>query len=349
MRAIRAVLRCLLIFAASAPAFAGELPAPDYHNDSSWAALPHRVGAAGETPAGIAKTPSGDVPVFFIHPTTDYSLITTNVEFDEGGVVAERLAAVLKFQASVFNACCEIYAPRYRQASLRAIVSNTPDAYAADEIAYGDVARAFAAFLQRIDKKPFIVAAHSQGSIHAIRLLQEKIVGTPLQKRLVAAYPIGGTLPVEIERLGLPICRSAAQTGCVVTWNSVRTGVDDPRRRTEAVIWWEHRYQPNAGRPLVCVNPLNWQFDGAAEASANLGGIYSVGHDKPIPPPVPAITGARCESGLLGVNVMGPQEEYYRDRLTPSGIYHVFDYGLFYMNIRANAAERIAAYQKLTH
>ena len=43
--------------------------------------------------------------------------------------------AVLCFQASVFNGCWRIYAPRYRQASLRAIC-NDAESYAADELAY---------------------------------------------------------------------------------------------------------------------------------------------------------------------------------------------------------------------
>ena len=340
---MRVVLAAVLLMAL-APALAEAPPAPDYHSDAAWAAQPGHPSAVDETPGGVTKSPSGSVPVFFIPPTTDYSLFTGNAEFNEGGLVEMRLDAVLKFQASVFNSCCAIYVPRYRQATLRAIVSNTPEAYAADETAYGDVARAFDVFLERIGNKPFIIAAHSQGSIHAVRLMQEKIIGTPLQKRLIAAYPAGTALPRDIEKLGLLICRQPDQTGFVVTWNSVHTGADDPRRRNEAVVWWQHRYQPMAGRPLTCVNPLNWQLDGVAPASANLGGIYSAGRSEPIPPPVPGVTGASCENGLLGVSVIPEQDAHYQDRLTPSGIYHVFDFGLFYMNIRANAAERIAAY-----
>ncbi len=345
---------CHAVFAVVLLAVAGHAadaapPAPDYAQDAAWAALPGHPGLAGDVPSGVAKTVPGDVAVFFIHPTTDYSLVIGNAPFDAGGAMRKRLDAVLEFQTSVFNACCEVYAPRYRQASLRAITANTPEAYAADDIAYGDIARAFDVFLARIGDAPFIIASHSQGSIHAVRLLEEKIIGTPLQKRLIAAYPIGTALPRAVEQLGLPICRSPDETGCVVTGNSVATGHDDLRRRNKAVIWWDHHYQPIAGRPLTCVNPLNWRLDGTAPAADNLGGIYSDGPGKPMPAPVPGVTGAACENGLLGVDVIPSQKDHYTDILTRIGIYHVFDYGLFYMNIRANLAARIAAWHRLRH
>jgi hypothetical protein len=80
----------------------------------------------------------------------------------------------MRFQASVFNECCVIFAPRYRQALLHAITTNTPSAYVADELAYGDVERAFEQFLQGNPKGPSILASHSQGSMHGLRLLQQQ-------------------------------------------------------------------------------------------------------------------------------------------------------------------------------
>jgi len=38
------------------------------------------------------------------------------------------------------------------------------------------------------------------------------------------------------------------------------------------------------------------------------------------------------------------QRHRFRDLLTIAGIYHDFDYGLFYMNIRENAQTRSAAW-----
>ena len=205
--------------------------------------------------------------------------------------------------------------------------------------------RAFAEFLRLNPDGPFIIASHSQGSIHALRLLQEKIAGTALQRRMIAAYAIGVAMPRQITQLGLPLCTSADATGCLITWNSVRQAYGDHRRLEDSVIWWQGSYQPIAGRPIVCTNPLDWRLDSAAPPSANLGAVYSAGRLAAVPAPIPMVTGAICESGLLGVQIRLGEKRYFSDALTLVGIYHDLDYGLFYMNIRENVAVRIRAWQ----
>ena len=82
---------------------------------------------------------------------------------------------VLRHQASVFNGCCEIYAPRYRQATIYSFLDHTNGAQAL-ALAYGDVVRAFNTFLNRIEpQQPFVVAGHSQGTRHAAELVREHV------------------------------------------------------------------------------------------------------------------------------------------------------------------------------
>jgi hypothetical protein len=162
---------------------------------------------------------------------------------------------------------------------------------------------------------------------------------------LVAAYLIGLALPQEIARLGEPVCQSDRATGCVITWNSVRQGYEDRRRKDTAVIWWQGSYQPIAGRPLVCVNPLNWRPDSEAPASSNKGALYSAGRDQPLPRLVPELTGATCAGGLLGIEIPLREKKHFHDALSMFGVYHDFDYGLFYANIRENATLRVQAWQ----
>ena len=58
--------------------------------------------------------------------------------------------------------------------------------------AYRDVEAAFDYFLEQIGPdQPFIIAGHSQGSLHLQTLLFERINGTPTADRIVAAYLIG--------------------------------------------------------------------------------------------------------------------------------------------------------------
>jgi Protein of unknown function (DUF3089) len=327
-------------------ATAGSLPAPDYTRPEAWAAWPGTPSHADDTPPGMTASHSTGVPVFFVHPTTYLSPVIANDDFAPGGAVQAGVDdTVLRFQASVFNGCCFIYAPRYRQASLHAITTNTPEAYAADELAYGDVERAFERFLQVNPQGPFILASHSQGSIHALRLLQQQILGKPAQHRLVAAYLVGLALPKEISGMGIPVCQNERATGCVISWNSVRQGREDKRREDTSVIWWQGSYQPIAGRPLVCVNPLSWSPDSSAPATANKGALYSAGRDRPLPPLVPELTGASCEDGLLGIEIPLRERMHFHDALSVFGIYHDFDYGLYYANIRENVTLRVHTWQ----
>jgi Protein of unknown function (DUF3089) len=339
----------LLSLVGAAAAAAGTPPAPDYSQPSAWAAFAGRPSRVDDVPDGVpGPTGAASTAVFFIHPTTYLAPVMQNAAFDAGGEIGARVDdVVLRLQASVFNGCCRIYAPRYRQASLKAITTNSAAGYAADDLAYGDVTRAFVEFLRLNPDGPFILASHSQGSIHALRLLQEKIAGTILQTRMIAAYAIGVAMPRRITQLGLPVCTTADATGCLITWNSVRQGYVDRRRLEESVIWWQGSYQPIAGWPILCSNPLDWKVDSAAPPSANLGAVHGAGRFAALPAPIPMVTGAVCESGLLGVQIPVGEKRHFSDALTLVGIYHDLDYGLFYMNIRENVAIRIRAWRTL--
>jgi hypothetical protein len=341
-------LICLCAALLSAATAADAPPAPDYADPNAWAAYPGTSGHEEDTPDGIAKTPPGErnkVDVFFIHPTTYLTLSIGNARYDEDGQTRMRLEnGVLKFQASVFNHCCRIFAPRYRQASLKGITANSTEGFASADLAYSDVLNAFDYYLAHENNgRPFIIAGHSQGSIHAIRLLQERIIGTPLSHRLIAAYVPGSALPRDIEQKGLAVCRAPDTTSCILDWNSDSPTVEDKRRKESAVLWWQGRYQTIAGRPLVCVNPLNWIDNGTAPAAENLGAVYFGGRGGPIPAPVAGAAGASCDAGLLRVQIRADQRRHFTDPLSLFGIYHDFDYGLWYMNIRQNLDVRIHA------
>jgi hypothetical protein len=329
---------------------AAGLPAPVYASASAWAAWPGRPGGANAVPANSAaqdRQAEAKADVFFIHPTTYLSLLIGNAPYDAAGRPETLIESyVLRFQASAFNGCCRIFAPRYRQASLGTFFSLGPRGEAALNLAYSDVLRAFDYYLAHENHgRPFIVASHSQGSIHAMRLLQERVAGTPLQGQLVAAYAVGSSLPRDIERSGLPICRDARDTGCVINWASVKSGHTGSRRKY-AIIWLDGRYQELSSRKAVCVNPLTWTKDGSATADANPGALPAVRPHQPMPPVIPKLTGAVCEDGSLGVHIPFWERTGFTDILTVFGSYHDFDYNLFYMSIRQNAEDRAAAFSR---
>ena len=63
--------------------------------------------------------------------------------------------------------------------------------------------------------RPIILAAHSQGSAHLMRLLQERIRGAPEARRVVAAYLVGWPVSVtaDLPALALPRLRAARPGG----------------------------------------------------------------------------------------------------------------------------------------
>ncbi len=327
-------------------------PAPDYARADAWVVWPGRASQADVIPPGLidSRLPaSQQVDVFFIHPTTYLSNQLSNARYDEPGVPERQLEkGVLRFQVSAFNACCRIYAPHYRQARLAAFMrDDRQQAIAAYDVAYADVVRAFDYYIEHENHgRPFIIASHSQGSLHAMRLLQERVAGKALQRQLVVAYAIGYYIPVEITQSGIPVCNSAHETNCLIVWNTIKESMSDERRRSEHLVWLDGEYRPLQGRKVVCVNPLSWVPDSEAPANLDAGALPGSRADQELRPLVPQLTAARCnDDGELTVDIPMRSRHGFADALTLFGSYHIYDYNLFYLNIRLNVRERIAAYR----
>lgn len=324
-------------------------PAPDYSRPDAWLAFPSRNGLERSTPRGMTAIDEASAPadLFFIHPTTYLKNDVWNARYDASNTDAPYNAPVLLGQISAFNGCCRLYAPRYRQASLYSLNHSQP----ANDLAYDDVRRAFRYFINHESNgRPFIIASHSQGSMHAVKLLQAEILGTPLQDRLVAAYVVGAYAPGNFAEVGLPTCDNARQTGCIVSWNTSQTGRKGARMLVDDKVYWWRGAQRRGGPAAICVNPLTWTDTDAAPASANAGSLPFPKAPFPIaasilPALVPHLTGAVCHQSLLDVDVPSSAPPGFRDKLTLLyGSYHVNDYGLFYPAIRANAVDRVAAW-----
>ena len=116
---------------------------------------------------------------------------------------------------------------------------DNPEATEAFKLAYGDVKAAFQYYLSHYNNgRPIIIASHSQGTVMAVWLLQEFFDGTPLQKQLVAAYITG--MPVYNDDFTfIPVCDSASQQQCYVSWRSLY-GHEPPRntRSETGKMWW---------------------------------------------------------------------------------------------------------------
>src|SRR5581483_6659144 len=120
------------------------------------------------------RAENADVDVFFLHSTSSVAP-TWTAPADDVDVRNASIRGGTLIQASAFNACCAIYAPEYRQASGFAFLEPSVDGDRAIDVAYHDVVAAFDEFLRRTSRRPFILAAHSQGSVLAARLLHDRI------------------------------------------------------------------------------------------------------------------------------------------------------------------------------
>ena len=184
--------------------------AADYADPKLWYAMGKSPPLP--LPQGAASAPAGQrqAAVFFVHPTSyiDRSAWNAPVGNKRSDDLAETF---IHRQANVFSGLGPLWAPRYRQAAFGAFLTDKPEANEALDAAYGDVAAAFDAFLKANPDGPLILAAHSQGSRHLMRLLAQKVAGTPLAWRIVAAYVIGWPISVsaDLPALGLPACPRA--------------------------------------------------------------------------------------------------------------------------------------------
>ena len=159
---------------------------PDYSQMSSWVARPGLPNdPALWLPDGVSTSTTGQAAIFFIHPTTYLSNDRWNAPLAAGGDTEWRTNLFVQSQASAFNGAGEIWAPRYRQAAFGAFLLDSADAHSALDFAYGDVSAAFDQFVKESGNRPIILAGHSQGALHLIRLLREKVAGEPIAKRLV--------------------------------------------------------------------------------------------------------------------------------------------------------------------
>ncbi len=315
-------------------------PAPDYSRASSWALL-SRSG------------PVEPVAVFFVHPTT----------FDGGkdwnGPIADKGAADLFASvmapnyAAPFAAVGQVFAPRYRQASLYTSLSLFDDALESREFAYRDVKSSFNYFIHNLAAgRPFILVGVEQGGLLAVRLLKDEISASPdLRHRLVAAYLQEAVVPADQFTQGspMPACRNSQETACVLAWVSVRSGDFARALRIyhRSVVWDDQgRLAPLGERLPLCVNPLlGGVGNDVADEKLNLGAANASGIEWGLRPGFLARqVGAVCKGGIL--NVTRPRSTSLQPPLTWPQRLRAVPFNLFYANLAADAHVRVAAWRQ---
>jgi len=348
--------------------------APDYENAYFWVTHPDKEDTSDLVP--MALDISDDladkaVDVFFVHSTGFVGPGGWNSTMEIENSEAQSIEYMLSSMASIFNGCCNIYAPHYREANIQSFM---PEKFEfgtqALDLAYQDVAEAFDYYLQHFNKgRPFIVVGHSQGTTHALRLLEEKVDNRPLYRQLVAAYVVGYWLPKDKFSRGfeqITPCFEAGQTGCIVSYD---TYGQDGQLDSKVPHWyktgWESsELEDGSIKPTLCVNPLSWTntLDKISQKS-HLGAMPVEFKRTPInmllannpgfifqelPSLTNELTWAQCmEDGRL--EIMPQADNLFSNHLDqPNKSYHILDFSLFYGNIRQNAMQRVNHFMATT-
>lgn len=291
-------------------------PAPDYADPSSWLAKPN-------DPDRFA------VDIIWIYPTVLYDNSAWLMDITRKDLIAGAEKSVAT-EARVFSGQANLYAPLYRQMNLAGLF--LPEAERDAIITYGenDVRKALQYYLEHYNKgRPFILAAHSQGSYVLTQLIVDHWGKIGVEDQLIAGYVIGWSITEEDLRdnPAITICSEPHQTGCFISYNSVAPG-----KQKEA---------PTILDGAVVVNPLTWtRQQTLAPAKLNSGSTFF--SDDGTYQTLPGFASAQIADGGLAVVARDPKR--LENRFFSAGIYHGYDYPLFFENLIANAAQRIEAF-----
>ncbi|HWX42674.1 MAG TPA: DUF3089 domain-containing protein [Blastocatellia bacterium] len=314
IRQITLALLLGLAFAASASAQDQPKPAKnDYGDGKTWLCRPGRqdacavdltttvVAASGKlTRETWTSNPNAPIDCFYVYPTVSNDP-TPNSDMEAG---PEELS-VIKSQFARFGSQCRVYAPLYRQitlTALRAGIAGKP--MPIDRaLAYNDVVDAWKYYLEHDNKgRGVVLIGHSQGSGVLTQLIRNEIDGKPVQSRLVSALLLGTNLPVPRGKdVGgafqhIPLCHSANQTGCVITYASFRATAPPPANSRFGRV-------PGENMASSCTNPAALA-GGSGElhsylASGGRGNGSSVEPKPWVTPPQPINTPFVSVPGML--------------------------------------------------
>lgn len=236
--------------AAQTPAAAPvELKPNDYAADASWLCKPGRKGDACDvdltttivaadgtlTREAFTADPKAPIDCFYVYPTVSTDAAPNSdmtADPAEKNVVAQQFAR--------FASKCRVFAPMYRQITLRglqaALAKNAdPLALFTAGTQYDDVRDAWQHYMKNDNQgRGVVLIGHSQGAFILQGLIAGEIDGKPAQKQLVGAYILGATfLTPKGSDIGgqfkqIPLCKKSGQVGCVVNYSAFRSTVLPP-------------------------------------------------------------------------------------------------------------------------
>ena len=301
----------------------------DYSNKANWYKLPE-----------AAK----DVDTFYIYSTVYFGANEGDPDYAtlDNAEMLEGLEVEYAIKTSAFEDSTNVFVPLYRQAGMKIEADAWLKTGTLDEplvgMPYGDVAAALDYYFENCNGgRPFVIAAHSQGSA-ILRLVLKNYFKehSDYYERMVAAYAIGYSITkgdLE-ENPHMKFATGEDDAGVIISWNT--EGPKNTEQNSTNLV-----LLPDA----ISINPLNWKLDDAyAPASENLGSLVAneetwsteirdIGADAQV----------NTERGVVVTNADAVPNEM-QEFAGPQS-YHQDDYSIFFNNIKDNVAKRIATYK----
>ena len=258
----------VVLLAAGTPVLAQspDVPKNDYSKPGTWLCRPGLsddtcavdltttvVTADGRlTREAFTPNPKAPIDCFYVYPT---------VSLDSAGnsdmTIGAEERAVIRAQFARFASACRTFAPLYRQVTLTALRAATAGKPLPSDraLAYNDIVDAWHYYLQHDnDGRGVVLIGHSQGSGVLAQLIRDEIDGKPVQSRIVSALLLGTNVAVPRGKdVGgafqqMPLCRTAEQVGCIISYVSFRATMPPPPDSRFGRVQGE-------GMEAACTNP----------------------------------------------------------------------------------------------
>jgi hypothetical protein len=216
-----------------------------------------------ETVVPQAKTHQPPIDCFYVYPTVSEQE-TPNANL----TIEPQETQIAIDQASRFSQDCKVYAPMYKQLTLKAI--KEPVTTQEQITAFEGVSAAFHEYLSKFNKgRGFVLIGHSQGSAMLEALIGTAIDSNPaVRKQLVSAILLGGQVLVpEGKGVGgtfknVPACTAATDIGCVIAYSSFLK--EPPENaffgRANSALFGG---SAPPGSEVLCVNPALYAQNGS--------------------------------------------------------------------------------------
>lgn len=294
---------------------------PVYSLSENWAVLPDKYPEVLND-FTISKA-NDSVDVFYCYPT----LITSkrdkrwNVPIEDSKQRDKVIQSAVKYQASAWLSSGNLYVPFYRQAHIRSYYQLDSGGKDALLLAYSDVKKAFAYYLEHFNNgRAIILAGHSQGSTHISMLLKDFFDGKSLQNQLIAAYIPGIGVDTNYYQT-IKLMDEPTETGGFLAWNTFKKKFD------------KSNYHFYKGKSVI--NPVTWDTTSYASELLHQGFYFSNGRL------YENAFDTHLDDGVIWIST--PKFPFRYLAFTMDN-YHVGDVNLFWEDIRKNSLIRVKSY-----